>query len=198
MRKLIAIIQLTMDGVMQAPGGPEEDASGHFPHGGWAMPFGDESVAKALNDTMAAPFDLLLARRTYDIWAGFWPKNTDNPIGAALDKATKHVITHRAAGLDWKTSKQVEGEMVEGVKRLKASDGPELHLWGSHMALQTLIGAGIIDEYRLWIAPVVLGQGKRLFEAGVPSGAFTLVETSRSPSGVLFNTYRPAGPVPKA
>ncbi len=197
MRKLIAITQLTLDGVMQAPGGPEEDPRDGFAHGGWAMPHGDERLKQALDDIIAGAFDLLLGRRTYDIFASYWPKQGDNPISKAFDTAVKYVVTHRPDSLGWKTSKQIGGEIVAEIRRLKASDGPDLHIWGSHQVLQTLIGAELVDEYRMWIAPVVVGGGKRLFENGVPPRALTLVETERTPNGVLLNTYRPAGPLPK-
>ena len=197
MRKLIAITQLTLDGVMQGPGGPEEDPSNGFTDGGWAMPFGDEAVVKALDDAVTGPFDLLLGRRTYDIFAGYWPHQGDNPITKGFDRATKYVVTHRAHGLDWKLSTPVGGDIATEVRRLKASDGPDLHVWGSQNVLQTLNGTDLIDEHRLWIVPVVLGSGKRLFENGVLSRAMTLIESVRTPKGVLLNTYRPAGPVPK-
>jgi dihydrofolate reductase len=197
MRKIIAITQLTLDGVMQAPGGPEEDPRGGFTHGGWAMPFGDERIKRALDETVAGDFDLLLGRRTYDIFASYWPHQDDNPVTKGFDRAVKYVITHRPDHLDWKTSRPIGGNIAEEVRRLKATNGPELHLWGSHDVLQSIIGADLIDEYRMWIAPVVLGGGKRLFENGAPPRALTLVETDRTTTGVLLNTYRPAGPVPK-
>lgn len=195
MRKLIAITQVSVDGVMQAPGGPEEDPSKGFTHGGWAMSFGDESLMKVINETIAGEFDMLLGRRTYDIFVGYWPKHDDNPIGKAFNKAKKFVATHRPGKLDWQHSQPIDGDVVNGVRRLKASAGPALHVWGSSVLLQTLIAADLVDEYRLWIAPVVLGYGKRLFESGVPPRALTLVETQRTSTGVLINTYRPAGPV---
>jgi dihydrofolate reductase len=198
MRKIIAITQLTLDGVMQAPGGPEEDPRGGFTHGGWAMPFGDERIKRALDETVAGDFDLLLGRRTYDIFASYWPHQGDNPVTKGFDRAVKHVITHRADHLDWKTSQRIGGNIAEEVGQLKATNGPELHIWGSHDVLQSIIGADLIDEYRMWIAPVVLGNGKRLFENGVPPRALSLVETDRTTTGVLLNAYRPAGPVPKA
>jgi len=198
MRKIIVITQLTLDGVMQAPGGPDEDPRSGFTHGGWAMPFLDDAVNRALNETVAGAFDLLLGRRTYDIFAGYWPHQGDNPVTKGFDKAVKYVVTHRTEKLDWKTSRRIGGDIVEEVRLLKASDGPELHIWGSHEVLQTLIAAGLVDEYRMWIAPVVLGTGKRLFENGVPPGALALVETKSTPKGVPLNTYRPAGPVPKS
>jgi dihydrofolate reductase len=197
MRKIIAITQLTLDGVMQAPGGPEEDPRGGFTHGGWAMPFGDEVVKRALDETVSGEFDLLLGRRTYDIFASYWPHQGDNPVTKGFDRAVKYVVTRGHGELGWKASRRIGGDVAQEVRRLKASDGPALHIWGSHQLLQTLIAADLVDEYRLWVAPVVLGEGKRLFDTGVPPRALTLVETASTPKGVLLNTYRPAGPVAK-
>jgi dihydrofolate reductase len=195
MRKLIVNAQISLDGVMQGPGGPEEDPRDGFKLGGWAMPFGDEAIGKALNETATADHDLLFGRRTYDIFAGYWPKQGDNPITNGFNRATKFVITHRPESLDWPTSKAIGGDFVEGVRALKATDGRELQTWGSHEVLQSLMRAGLVDEYRLWIAPVVLGQGKRLFEAGVPAESLTLAKSAVSSRGVMLNTYRPAGAV---
>ena len=194
MRKLIAITQLTLNGVMQAPGGPEEDPSNGFTHGGWAMPFGDEVLGQVINETVAGEFDMLLGRRTYDIFAAYWPKQ-DNPIGKAFNKATKYVATRTVRQLDWDRSRRIGADIVNEVRRLKESDGPEVHIWGSSVLLQTLIAADLVDEFRFWIAPVVLGEGKRLFEKGVPPRKLALVETRRTSTGVLVNTYRPVGPV---
>lgn len=191
MRKIIAITHVSLDGVMQAPGGPEEDPSNGFTQGGWTVPFRDEAGGRAIGKIIAGEFDLLLGRRTYDIFAGHWPNQT-GPIANAFNKATKYVVTHRPEHLDWKTSVRIGDDVVDGIRRLKASDGPELHVWGSSQMLQTLIAAGLIDEHRLWVFPVVLGKGKRLFENGVPPRSFTLVETQSTPKGVLMNTYRPA------
>ncbi|HET7538139.1 MAG TPA: dihydrofolate reductase family protein [Candidatus Didemnitutus sp.] len=196
MRKLIAITQLTLDGVMQAPGGPEEDPSGGFAEGGWAMLFGDETIGKALREIMAGEFDLVLGRRTYEIWAAYWPLAGDHFIGNAFNKATKHVVTRTLRRLDWANSHPVEGDVVDGIRRLKDASGPELHVWGSSVLLQTLIAADLVDEFRLWICPVVLGKGKRLFENGLPPRSLTLVESRRTSKGVLLNTYRPTGPLP--
>lgn len=195
MRKIIAITHLTLDGVMQSPGGPEEDPSNGFTHGGWAMPFGDKILRKVLSETIAGKFDLLLGRRTYEIWASYWPHHDDNPIGRAFNRATKHVASRTLRRLDWEHSQPINGDVVKKVRRLKALKGPALHVWGSSELLQTLIGADLIDEYRFWIAPVVLGEGKRLFEKGVPPRALALVKTVSTSTGVLINTYRPAGPV---
>jgi dihydrofolate reductase len=194
MRTLIAITQLTLDGIMQAPGGPEEDPSHGFAHGGWAMSFGDEALQKVIGEIMAGEFDMLLGRRTYDIFAAYWPHAASGPIAKAFNTATKFVVTHRRDPLGWGPSQRIGGDVVDEIRRLKASDGPELHIWGSSNVLQTLIAGDLVDEYRLWVAPVVLGEGKRLFENGVPPRRLSLVATQSTSTGVLINTYRPAGP----
>jgi len=194
MRKIIAITQITVDGVMQAPGGPEEDP--RFTLGGWFRPFmGDDGVDQAVGETIAGEFDMLLGRRTYEIFAPYWP-NQRNRIAKAFNKATKYVVTRSLDQLDWENSQHISGDVVDEVRRLKASDGPALHIWGSSELLQTLIAADLVDEYRMWVVPVVLGQGKRLFDNGVPPRALSLVATRSTARGVLLNTYRPAGPLP--
>ena len=195
MREIIAITHVTLDGVMQAPGGPEEDPSNGFTHGGWTMPYRGEAGGKAIAEMIAGEFDLLLGRRTYDIFSAYWPQHGDNPIGKAFNKATKYVATRGRGPLSWPTSHRIAG--VDEVRRLKASDGPVLHVWGSSEWLQSLLAADLIDEHRLWVFPVVLGTGKRLFESGVPPRGLSLVATRSMPTGVLLNTYRPAGPVRK-
>jgi dihydrofolate reductase len=194
MRKIIAITQVTLDGVMQAPGGPEEDPRNGFTHGGWALPFVDDAAKQVIDETIAGEFDMLLGRRTYEIFAAYWPNQCDNPIAKAFNKATKYVVTRTLDQLDWEISQRISGDVVDELRRLKASDGPALHIWGSSELLQTLIAAELVDEYRLWIFPVVLGQGKRLFGNGVPPHRLSLVATRSTPKGVLLNTYRPAGP----
>jgi dihydrofolate reductase len=198
MRKIIAITQVTLDGVMQAPGGPGEDPSNGFAHGGWAMPFVDDAAGQVIDEIIAGEFDMLLGRRTYQIFAGYWPNQGDHRIAKAFNKATKYVVTRSVNRLDWEKSQRIDGDVVEEVRQLKTSDGPALHTWGSSELLQTLIAADLVDEYRIWIFPVVLGKGKRLFENGVPPRGLTLVETRSTPSGVLVNTYHPAGPLPRA
>ena len=196
MRTIIAITQVTVDGVMQAPGGPEEDRSNGFAHGGWAMLFGDEVMHQVIGETIAGEFDMLLGRRTYEIFAAYWPHHGDNPIAKAFNKATKYVVTRTLDRFDWKNSLRINGDVVDEVRRLKASAGPALHVWGSSELLQTLIAAGLVDEYRIWVFPLVLGEGKRLFENGVPPGSLALVQTRSTPKGVLINVYRPAGSLP--
>jgi dihydrofolate reductase len=196
MRKIIAITHVTLDGIMQAPGGSEEDPQGGFTYGGWIWHFGDEAVGEALDKIMAGEFDLLLGRRTYEIFAAYWPYAGDNPIAKAFNKATKYVVTHSLDRFDWVNTQPIGGDVVDEIRRLKASDGPELHIWGSSELLQTLIAADLVDEFRVWVYPVVLGKGQRLFENGVPPRGLTLVESRGTSKGVLLNTYRPAGPLP--
>jgi dihydrofolate reductase len=192
MRKLIAITQLSLDGVMQGPGGPEEDPSNGFTQGGWFMKFPDPVVREEIGTLIARDFDLLLGRRTYQIWEKFWPHHDDNPIGKAFNKATKHIATRTLKQLDWAKSQRIgSDDVVTELRALKATAGPEIHLWGSSNLLQTLIDAHLIDEHRLWVAPVVLGSGKRLFETGLPAHGLTLVDSRTTPSGVLINTYHP-------
>jgi len=198
MRKIIAITQVTLDGVMQSPGGPEEDPTNGFTHGGWSQPHRvDDVLDQALGETIAGEFDLLLGRRTYEIFAGYWPNQDDNPVAKAFNKATKYVVTRSLDRLDWKKSQRIDDDVVAEIRQLKASDGPAVHIWGSSELLQTLIAAELVDEYRIWVFPVVLGEGKRLFESGVPPRGLTLVATRSTPRGVLVNTYHPAGPLPR-
>ena len=194
MREIISITHLTLDGVMQAPGGPDEDPTGGFAHGGWSWAHGDEASGEAIGRIMAGEFDLLLGRRTYEIFAAYWPYQ-DDFIAKAFNRATKFVTTNSLDRFDWANTQPVTGDTLEGVRRLKASEGPELHVWGSGELLQSLIGADLVDEFRVWLYPVILGKGKRLFEAGVPPRALELVGSERTSAGVLLNTYRPAGAV---
>ncbi|MGD0778612.1 MAG: dihydrofolate reductase family protein [Candidatus Solibacter sp.] len=193
----MAITHVTVDGIMQSPGGPEEDPSGGFTQGGWNMPFRDEVGAKALGEIMSGEFDMLLGRRTYEIFAAYWPYAGDHPIANAFNKATKYVVTKSLGRFDWVNTHGMSGDAVDEVSRLKASEGSELHIWGSSELLQTLIAAQLVDEFRVWVYPVVLGKGKRLFEDGVPPCGLTLVESRCTSKGVLLNTYRPVGPLPK-
>ena len=145
MRQITAITQLSVDGVMQSPGGPEEDPTNGFTHGGWAMHFGDDILGNAVREIVTGEYDLLLGRRTYDIFAGHWPKQTGY-IAQGFNKATKYVVTHRPEKLGWETSRRIGGDVVDEIRKLKASDGPELHVWGSSALLQKLIGAHLVDE----------------------------------------------------
>ena len=181
MRKIIAITQLSLDGVMQAPGGPEEDPRGGFTHGGRAMPFGDDAWFKVMDRLLSGKFAMLLGRRTYQIFAGYWPHAGDNLIANAFNQATKYVVTHSLKQLDWKKSVGIGGDAVAGIRRLKASKGPALHVWGSSELLQTLIAARLVDEFHNWMVPVVLGNGKRLFHSFAISGFPSLSWLARHP-----------------
>lgn len=195
MRKIIAITQLSLDGIMQAPGGPEEDPREGFNHGGWAMRYCDEAMTAVLNEMMSGEFDLLLGRRTYEIFAGYWPYAGDNPIANAFNQATKFVATRTLDRFDWARSRRLDDGATDAVRRLKASDGCDLHIWGSGELLQALIAADLIDEFRLWTVPVILGQGRRLFENGLPPRELSLIDSHPTPAGVVMSKYRPVGPL---
>jgi dihydrofolate reductase len=197
MREIVAINHVTLDGIVQSGGGAEEDPTGGFAYGGWTVPFRSPDSGAAVGGIVAREFDLLLGRRTYEIWAAFFPFVRDLPIATAFNKATKYVVTNSLDRFDWVNSRGLSGDAVEQVRQLKASDGPELHIWGSSELLQTLIAAQLVDEFRIWVYPVVLGKGKRLFGDGVPPFALKLVESHSTSKGILLNTYRPAGPLPK-
>jgi dihydrofolate reductase len=195
MRQLVVSTFLTLDGVMQAPGGPGEDDSGGFAYGGWTVPYFDEHVGRFMAELMAPPFDLLLGRRTYDIFAAYWPHASEEEGARPLNDATKYVASRSRPTLSWDKSVLIEGDVAQGVSALKASDGPELQVHGSQNLLQTLIGAGLVDRYRLLVFPVVLGSGKRLFADGTIPAALRLVTSTVSSTGVVMSTYEPAGEV---
>jgi dihydrofolate reductase len=196
MRKLIASTFVSLDGVMQAPGGPDEDPSGGFAFGGWAFPyFGDDT------DIAGAGFDgagreLVLGRRTYEIFEAYWPyQSDDNPTAVSLNAARKHVASRTLTNLQWHNSTLLPGDAATAVAALKAQPGLDLQVIGSGGLIQSLQAAGLIDEYHVWTFPLVLGQGKRLFEAGARPSALRLVRSQASKSGVVMSTYVPAGAV---
>ena len=166
MRKLIVSTFLTLDGVMQAPGGPEEDDSGGFAHGGWSVNYWDDRMGEVMGAAMSVPFDLVLGRRTYDIFAAYWPHASEEQGAKPLNDATKHVASRSRPTLEWRNSVLIEGDAAEGVAALKQQDGPELQVHGSGNLVQTLLRHGLVDEYRLWVFPLVIGSGKRLFADG--------------------------------
>ena len=189
MRKLIVSTFVSLDGVMQAPGGPEEDPSDSFEHGGWSFGYWDDALDQTMGELMGKPFDLVLGRKTYEIFAAFWPQSQED--GAAeLNAATKHVASTTLSQLDWENSHLIEGDVVAGVRALKEQDGPELQVHGSASLLQTLIGGGVVDEFRVMIFPVLLGRGKRLFGDGTVPEGLELVSSKTSSSGVIIATYR--------
>ena len=194
MRKLVVLTFMTLDGVMQAPGGPEEDPSGDFKFGGWSFGYFDDEVGKAMGEQMGHPFDLLLGRRTYDIFASFWPAQTDE-AGTAINRATKYVVSHRPVELDWKTTVRIDGDVVAKIRQLKSEDGPELQVHGSGDLIQTLLKNDLVDELWLKTFPVVLGSGKRLFAGGAMPTGWTLLKSDVSPSGVIVASYARAGEV---
>ena len=194
MRKLRVEAFLTLDGVMQAPGGPEEDNEGGFGFGGWLAPLWDEDLDRGqLEDTMGRPFDLLLGRRTYEIFAGYWPTAPDEARGKPLNDATKFVVSRSSPSLDWGPAELIDGDAARAVADLKETDGPDLQVFGSGNLLQTLIPTGLIDEYRLMTFPVTIGTGKRLFADGTVPATLRLAGSSVSANGVVIARYEPAG-----
>src|SRR5215212_6350084 len=189
MRELILNAFLTLDGVMQAPGGPEEDPSAGFEHGGWSVGYWDEQMERAMGELMSKPFDLVLGRRTYEIFAAFWPQS-DDPGAEPLNRATKHVASTTLKELEWENSKLIEGGVPERVRALKEQDGPELQVHGSANLIQTLLEHGLIDEFRLWIFPLVLGNGKRLFDGGTVPAGLELTSSQVSSTGAIMATSR--------
>jgi dihydrofolate reductase len=195
MRKLIVSTFLTLDGVMQAPGGPEEDDSGGFAYGGWSVNYWDDLMGEAKSEEFNVPFDLLLGRRTYDIFAAYWPHAPEEAGGKPLNDATKYVVSRNARTLEWGPSVLIEGDAAEGVAELKAGDGPELQVHGSGNLIQTLMRHSLVDEYRLWVFPLVIGSGKRLFADGTIPAGLRLVDSTVSTTGVVIGTYEPAGEI---
>jgi dihydrofolate reductase len=195
MRKLIVNTFLTLDGVMQAPGGPEEDKSGGFAHGGWSVNYWDEQMGQVIGETMSTPFDLLLGRKTYDIFAAYWPHAADQPGAKQLNDATKYVVSRSRPTLEWKESVLIEGDAAEGIAALKQEDGSELQVHGSGNLIQTLLRHNLVDQFKLWVFPLVIGSGKRLFSDGTVPAALKLVDSKVSTTGVVIGTYEPAGEI---
>ena len=189
MRELIVNAFLTLDGVMQAPGGPEEDPTGGFDHGGWSFGYWDEQMERAMGESLSRPFDLILGRKTYEIFAAHWP-HSDDPGAELFNRVTKHVASTTRRELEWENSKPIDGEVPEGVRALKEQDGPELQVHGSANLIQTLLEHGLIDEFRLKIFPLVLGTGKRLFDGGTVPAGLELASSQVSSTGVIMATYR--------
>jgi dihydrofolate reductase len=196
MRRLIVSTFLTLDGVMQAPGGPGEDDSGGFAHGGWSVNYWDEQMGRVMDEATSRPFAMVLGRTTYDIMAAFWPHASDEEGGKVFNDATKYVASRGRPSLEaWSNSVLIEGDAAEGLAALKQEDGPELQVHGSANLIQTLLRHNLVDEYRLWVFPLVLGSGKRLFADGaIPSG-LRLVDSTVSSTGVVIGTYQPAGEI---
>ena len=192
MRKLVVSTFMTLDGVMQAPGGPEEDPSGGFEHGGWSVNYWDDDMAASMAKAFEKPFDLLLGRTTYEIFAAHWPHARDQPGAAELNGARKYVASRTLDSVEWENSTLLEGDVAEAVARIKEEDGPEIQVHGSADLIQTLLKADLVDELRLMIFPIVLGGGKRLFGDGAIPAGLELAESTTSSTGVLITRYERA------
>jgi dihydrofolate reductase len=193
MRKIRIIEHISLDGVIQAPGGPNED--GDYPHGGWVVPHFDLAIGEAIDAAHGKTFDLLLGRRTYDIFGGYWPKIENNPMADSLNAATKYVATHRPDSLGWGPVEDLGPDILDGIRRVKSTDGADLIVWGSSTLTPVLLVHGLADEVLLLVYPILLGTGKRFFAEGTPPRELALVNTKAAATGVVMTTYRPAGPL---
>ncbi|HEV2194923.1 MAG TPA: dihydrofolate reductase family protein [Candidatus Acidoferrum sp.] len=195
MRRVRIIEHISLDGVIQGPGGPKEDSSGGFAYGGWSAPHDDPEGGAAIMAAHGDDFDLLLGRRTYDIFAGFWPKAPKSRMADSLNAATKYVATHRPESLGWGPAEGLGSDIVAGVRRAKAMDGPHLIVWGSSTLTPVLLEHELADEVLLLVFPVLLGTGKRIFSDGTPPRELALVSSKAVASGVIISTYKPNGPL---
>ncbi|MBP6469602.1 MAG: dihydrofolate reductase family protein [Chloroflexi bacterium] len=191
MRKMIVLEHISLDGVIQAPGGPDEDTSGGFAYGGWISPYSDAMLGALLRRQMNLPFDLLLGRKTFEIWAPYWPKHGDAWPGVIT--ATKYVASNTMTSGEWQPSVFLNGDIVEKVAEIKRQKGPDLHVWGSGNLVQTLIRHDLVDVFWLMIYPITLGVGKRLFADGAIPAAFKVTESKVTPNGVIVVNYERAG-----
>jgi len=199
MRKLIVAEHISLDGIIQSPGAPKEDPSGDFRLGGWTVPYTDEVIREAMQDLFSQPFELLLGRRTYDIWAAYWPHvradSAGHGIANLFNSMPKHVATHRPDSLDWQNSHALKGDLPDAIRALKHQNGANLLTWGSGDMVRQLLAAGLVDELQLMIYPVVLARGKRLFDDNAQASAFTLTHSTSATSGVLITRYVRSGDV---
>lgn len=193
MRKLIVSTFVTLDGVMQAPGGPEEDTTGGFTYGGWTVNYWDDLMGQVMGEYMAKPFELLLGRKTYEIFAAHWPYIKDDPTADKLNSVRKYVVSRTLDEVNWNNSTLVIGNVEQAIRTLKEQNMPELQVNGSGNLIQTLLKHDLIDEFRLWIFPVTIGKGKRLFGEGTQPANLKLIDSKISTTGVIIATYEPAG-----
>ncbi|MGK6352220.1 dihydrofolate reductase family protein [Parapedobacter sp. DT-150] len=191
MRKIIVLSMITLDGIMQAPGGPEEDTSGGFNYGGWTAPFSDEAYDQAVRNELQQPADYLLGRKTFEIWEGYWPAHAD--FWPGINDGTKYILSKTRKKSDWKNSVFINS--VAAIEKLKHSTGPDIQVWGSSKLIQLLLQHDLVDELRLKIHPLTLGEGKKLFDTGAIPAAFTLIESTITTSGVILASYKRAGQV---
>src|SRR5260221_2619395 len=197
MREIISTTFITLDGVMQAPGGPEEDTSNGFAYGGWQEGFGNEEADNIFDTKIkAAPFDLLLGRRTYDIFSAYWPSHKEEQRwGKPFNSAKKYVVSHKPFKLSWSNSALITGDVVKELKKLKNSDGPDLLVYGSGNLIQTLLRNNLIDRMHIWTLPLTIGTGKKLFAQGTRPECFKQVDSKITTTGVIFATYEPSTPL---
>jgi dihydrofolate reductase len=193
MRKIIVLAFITLDGVMQGPGGPTEDTSGNFTYGGWTVPYFDDFLGNIMTEQMSHPFDLLLGRKTFEIFASYWPHHPEE--GSGINNATKYVASNTLRTHEWTKSVFLKGNVGDEIKKLKGQEGPDLQVHGSGNLIQTLLEHDLVDEFWLKIFPVTLGVGKRLFDQGTMPAAYTLADSKTSPSGVIIATLKRAGEV---
>ena len=193
MRKLVVNTFVTLDGVMQAPGGPEEDPTGGFTWGGWSFNYWDDLMGQVMGESMAKPSELLLGRKTYEIFAAHWPYIKNDPVADKLNSARKHVVSRSLNEASWNNSTLVKGNVVQAIRNLKEQKGPEIQVHGSSNLIQTLLKNDLIDEFRVWIFPITIGKGKRLFGEGTQTASLKLIDSKISTTGVIMATYEPAG-----
>ena len=196
MCKLTGAVFQSLDGIMQAPGGPDEDSSSGFRYGGWSFHFWDESLEKPFGPIIDADYDLLLGKRTYDIFLSYWPKHQDDPVGARFQRINKYVLTHSDEPLEWENSEKLSGDTADAVAKLKQTQGRDLLIQGSSTLYAPLLKAGLIDRLVTMVFPVILGSGKSIFDGSSGAGALKLVNHTISDKGVAFLEYEPAGEVP--
>ena len=194
MRKIIVLEHISLDGVIQGPGGPEEDTSGGFPYGGWIGSYADEIVGTALRKKMNSPFDLLVGRTTFEIWEPYWPQHADAWPG--VNTATKYIVSNTRTSSQWQPSVFLNGDIADKVAKIKGQPGPDLNVWGSGNLLQTLIKHDLVDTFWLMIYPITLGSGKRLFADGTIPAAFKVTESIVGSNGVIVVNYERAGAIP--
>ncbi|MDH3742199.1 MAG: dihydrofolate reductase family protein [Hyphomicrobiales bacterium] len=193
MRELAILTFVTLDGVMQAPGSPDEDRSGGFDRGGWAGPYWQEVMDQVQREAMATPYDILFGRKTYELFAAYWPAaGKDGPVGKMMNDATKYVATNTLSEPGWNNARIISGDIPGQIAALKQQDGPLLQVHGSWQLIQTLLAHGLVDEFRLWTFPVIVGAGKRLFDEGAVPTGLTLVKTEPCSNGAVMNIYRRA------
>jgi dihydrofolate reductase len=193
MRKVIVLEHISLDGVIQAPGGPGEDTSGGFAYGGWIAPYSDEILGTALRGQMNLSFDLLVGRKTFEIWEPYWPKHAD--VWPGVNTATKYIASNTRTSSEWQPSVFLSGDLAEKVAKIKGQQGPDLHVWGSSNLIQTLIKHDLVDAFWLMIYPITLGGGKRLFANGTIPAAFKVMENEVTSKGVIVVNYERAGAI---